>query len=396
MHTPALLERLTAPVASRIFRHRIEADQLCRAEIGWRVGLAGRSLFARRLVLAAGAGNGPLIEGLGLGKPAMQLRPLHQVIARHPSGAVIVFDSAGKPYQGPMTSYVGEEWASGLNMADLESLDVNGLEAATGSGRLNRNGGTVVCVGAPPIDEAITINPAAAFTVSEKKLMGCTLGSSNSLREIPRLVALWQAGKLDLEALITARRPLAEINEAMQSLREAQGVRTVTGIPAGQPQGAAGRPRRLIEPAPAALRRIADGRETQRCSQPAVVRCHVGVPDPRPARDPHGLLESRDGGPGLVPRQQVDAMRLKDLRRRLGVEAAALDLPLDHLAGQPSARGLGPDVDSQTRGLDVTELEAALAAFPKTESTYRMPDVGTRRFGGVEIGPPVAESAGRD
>ena len=72
-----------------------------------------------------------------------------------------------------------------------------------------RNGGTVVCVGAPPIGEKIEIAPAALFTVTEKKLLGCILGSSNSLREIPRLVALWRAGRLDLEALITARRPLA-------------------------------------------------------------------------------------------------------------------------------------------------------------------------------------------
>jgi Zn-dependent alcohol dehydrogenase len=90
-----------------------------------------------------------------------------------------------------------------------------------------RNGGTIVCVGAPPIDESITISPAAAFTVSEKKLQGCTLGSVNSLRDIPRLVGLWQAGRLDLEALITARRPLAEINEAATALRESRGIRTV-------------------------------------------------------------------------------------------------------------------------------------------------------------------------
>jgi Zn-dependent alcohol dehydrogenase len=90
-----------------------------------------------------------------------------------------------------------------------------------------RNGGTIVCVGAPPIDQSITIPLAAAFTISEKKLLGCTLGSSNSLREIPRLVALWQSGRLDLEQLITARRPAEAINEAMDDLRAARGIRTV-------------------------------------------------------------------------------------------------------------------------------------------------------------------------
>jgi Zn-dependent alcohol dehydrogenase len=90
-----------------------------------------------------------------------------------------------------------------------------------------RNGGTVVAVGAPPVGENVTIAPAAAFTISEKKLMGCTLGSSHSLREIPRLVALWQGGRLDLESLLTHRRPIEEINEALDDLRAARGIRTV-------------------------------------------------------------------------------------------------------------------------------------------------------------------------
>jgi len=93
-----------------------------------------------------------------------------------------------------------------------------------------RNGGTVVCVGAPPITEKIEIAPAALFTVTEKKLVGCILGSSNSLFEIPRLIALWRAGRLDLEGLITARRPLAEVDLAFADLREGRGIRTVLEV----------------------------------------------------------------------------------------------------------------------------------------------------------------------
>ncbi len=93
-----------------------------------------------------------------------------------------------------------------------------------------RAGGTTVCVGAAPIDESISISPAALFTITEKKLLGCTLGSCNSLRDIPRIVELWRAGRIDLEALITARRPLAEINQAATDLRDGLGVRTVLEI----------------------------------------------------------------------------------------------------------------------------------------------------------------------
>lgn len=90
-----------------------------------------------------------------------------------------------------------------------------------------RNGGTVVCVGAAPLDERIVIEPAALFTISEKKVVGCALGSCNALRDIPRLVALWRAGRLDLAGLITRRRPIEEINEAMADLRAGVGIRTV-------------------------------------------------------------------------------------------------------------------------------------------------------------------------
>jgi Zn-dependent alcohol dehydrogenase len=93
-----------------------------------------------------------------------------------------------------------------------------------------RAGGTTVCVGAAPISEAIHIAPAALFTASEKKLVGCLLGSSNSLREIPRLVGLWQSGQLDLDALVTQRRPLNEINEALTDLSAGRGIRTVITI----------------------------------------------------------------------------------------------------------------------------------------------------------------------
>jgi Zn-dependent alcohol dehydrogenase len=68
------------------------------------------------------------------------------------------------------------------------------------------------------------------FTVQEKKLLGCLLGSSNSLREVPRLLALWRTGQLDLEALITNRRPLDEINDAFDDLAHARGVRTVIDL----------------------------------------------------------------------------------------------------------------------------------------------------------------------
>jgi Zn-dependent alcohol dehydrogenase len=113
---------------------------------------------------------------------------------------------------------VGVDYA--FDTAGRASLIQTGLEAT-------RIGGTTVCVGAPPITESVTIGMPALFTLTEKKLMGCALGSSNSLRDIPRLLALWRAGHLDLEGLITARRPITQINDALDDLKASRGIRTV-------------------------------------------------------------------------------------------------------------------------------------------------------------------------
>ena len=93
----------------------------------------------------------------------------------------------------------------------------------------SRNGGTTVLVGGGPIDEVLSIS-RIALMVSEKKLVGCLLGSANSLREIPRLVDFYRRGMLDLDSMITARRPLSEINDAVADSTAARGLRTVLTI----------------------------------------------------------------------------------------------------------------------------------------------------------------------
>jgi Zn-dependent alcohol dehydrogenase len=95
-----------------------------------------------------------------------------------------------------------------------------------------RSAGTVVMVGAPPPEEEARINVAVSM-FTEKRLVGSLLGSCYGPRDIPRLVALWQAGRLDLDALVTSRRPLEEVNEALEDLEAGRGLRTVLTI--GEP-----------------------------------------------------------------------------------------------------------------------------------------------------------------
>jgi len=97
---------------------------------------------------------------------------------------------------------------------------VEGCIAAT------RPGGTTVMVGVPRIEDQLSIH-AILFGLSEKKLLGCFLGSSNPHREFPRLLELWRAGRLDLEGMITARRPLDEVADAFDDMKKGVGLRTV-------------------------------------------------------------------------------------------------------------------------------------------------------------------------
>jgi predicted Zn-dependent protease len=63
------------------------------------------------------------------------------VIAFGPNGVRIVFDQARKPSDGPMHFYLTRVWAQNLNLGEVETIRINGLEAATGVSRINTNKG---------------------------------------------------------------------------------------------------------------------------------------------------------------------------------------------------------------------------------------------------------------
>jgi Zn-dependent alcohol dehydrogenase len=117
-----------------------------------------------------------------------------------------------------LTNGIGADYA--FEAAGVASLIDTGLQAT-------RSGGTTVIVGVPPIGDGVTISPIAIFQTLEKKLVGSLLGSVNARRDIPLVIALWQAGRLDLEGLVTQRRPIEQINDAFDDLRASRGIRTV-------------------------------------------------------------------------------------------------------------------------------------------------------------------------
>jgi len=120
-----------------------------------------------------------------------------------------------------VTNGIGVDYA--FEAAGKAALIEQGLQ-------LTRMGGTTVIVGSPALEEDLNIPNVVLFQALEKKLCGCLLGSCNSLYEIPRLLRLWRRGLLDIEAMITHRRPLQEVNEGFADLEHGRGIRTVIEI----------------------------------------------------------------------------------------------------------------------------------------------------------------------
>ena len=87
-------------------------------------------------------------------------------------------------------------------------------------------GGDIVVVGVPPGDAVISV-PGGALVSAEKKISGCFVGSANPSFEIPRLIRLWESGQLQLEPMVTTRRPIAELASAIEDMKASVGLRTV-------------------------------------------------------------------------------------------------------------------------------------------------------------------------
>jgi S-(hydroxymethyl)glutathione dehydrogenase / alcohol dehydrogenase len=62
---------------------------------------------------------------------------------------------------------------------------------------------------------------------NEKTLTGSFMGTTNLSVDIPKLVALYQSGKLKLDELITGRYPLDRINEAIETVKNGSALRNL-------------------------------------------------------------------------------------------------------------------------------------------------------------------------
>jgi S-(hydroxymethyl)glutathione dehydrogenase/alcohol dehydrogenase len=97
---------------------------------------------------------------------------------------------------------------------------------------MTRRGGRTTLVGIPRPGEAVPWTLAEHF-YEAKTVTGCIFGAANLVRDLPRLIALVEAGLFDLAPLVSERVSLGDINDGVAALREGNVIRTVIVPDAG-------------------------------------------------------------------------------------------------------------------------------------------------------------------
>jgi Zn-dependent alcohol dehydrogenase len=89
-----------------------------------------------------------------------------------------------------------------------------------------RPGGTLVAVGLAGSTASFAV-PVNELVQRQKHVVGALYGGSNPRIDLPRIFALYLAGRLPLDALVGRTRPLDEVDEAVDDLRSGAPGRTI-------------------------------------------------------------------------------------------------------------------------------------------------------------------------
>lgn len=129
-----------------------------------------------------------------------------------------------------------------VNAGDTDAIDQ--VRAITGGGadfvfefagvgaalesacRMTRRGGTTVTAGLPPPDVDLALN-IVSLVAEERTLKGSYIGTCVPVRDIARYVALYRAGRLPVDRLLSGTIGLDQINEGFDRLDQGSVVRLV-------------------------------------------------------------------------------------------------------------------------------------------------------------------------
>ena len=172
-------------------------------------GAGGVGLMALLGARAAGATSIVVVD------PAAEKRALAAEL-----GATATVDPGAGPSATQVREALGGRGARSAIEAVGNAQVLEDAYAATGTG------GTTVAVGLPRAEATAAI-PHSLLVRQDRTLKGAFMGSSVPQRDIPRYTALWRAGRLPVERLVTGTVGLDQLNESLDALAEGRAVRTV-------------------------------------------------------------------------------------------------------------------------------------------------------------------------
>ena len=129
--------------------------------------------------------------------------------------------------QGDVVAVVRELTRGGVEYA-IESVGSERVLAQAYAA--TRRGGTTVTVGLPPPDRMFSV-PAVSLVAEERTVKGSYMGSAVPSRDLPRFIAMYRAGLLPVDKLLTHRLPFEEINQGFDRLARGEGIRQVIVFP---------------------------------------------------------------------------------------------------------------------------------------------------------------------
>jgi alcohol dehydrogenase len=172
------------------------------------IGLGGVGLAALLGAIAAGAAR--II--------AIDLSDAKLALARE-LGATEIFNAADPD----LAATVRAQTQGGVDVALEFAGAIPALQTALA---ITRRGGTTVTAGLPPPDAALAVN-VVSLVAEERTLKGSYIGTCVPLRDIPRYIALYRAGRLPVNRLMSGKLALADINSGFDRLHSGEAVRQI-------------------------------------------------------------------------------------------------------------------------------------------------------------------------
>jgi alcohol dehydrogenase len=186
----------------------VNTGQLRPGQTAAVIGLGGVGLAS---VLGAIACGAPQVVAIDLAddklRLARELGASHTVNARDPDAAEQVKKVTG----------------GGVDFAFEMAGSARAMELAW---NITRRGGTTITAGLPPPTATLAV-PLVQLVAEERTLKGSYIGTCVPTRDIPRYIALYRAGRLPVDRLMSGKLKLDDINEAFDRLHEAKAVRQV-------------------------------------------------------------------------------------------------------------------------------------------------------------------------